>query len=415
MPEKTNGAGAGRTDRRDENGVNPLRILIIQPWIKQGGAELISVYLASELRKLGHRSSIVCTYADLHGMPPQSRQVEYQLPAAWLAQMCQRSRLFFLVFGPWILLALTFKQADGYDVLNPHNFPAAWVAAIVGAVRGVPVVWACNEPPTRVPLREAGKVGFFDYIGWLIASSWIDEVLTRKASSIYVPSEKTRRQVQKRYGRDATVIPLGVDIEVFANGEGTTLRRRLNLSDSFILLSVGKLHPQKNQIVCIEALQEVLCEIPNAVLLLAGSGPMLDEWQREVRQRGLAQNVHFLGHQPINVVRDLYKACDLNLFAPTNQSWGFTPFEALCAGCVSIVSEDSGASEVLEREQIGITCSPSVTEFAERIIQAHRQSRHLSTMAARGRQFVQNNLSWEAHARKVHDELQSSLTGGSHE
>ena len=57
-----------------------MRILIIQPWIKQGGAEEASLYLAYHLSKMGHQAKIAALFADLKDMPPSASQVEYLLP-----------------------------------------------------------------------------------------------------------------------------------------------------------------------------------------------------------------------------------------------------------------------------------------------------------------------------------------------
>jgi hypothetical protein len=38
-----------------------MRVMIIQPWVRQGGAELISVHLAYELERQGHEAQIACS------------------------------------------------------------------------------------------------------------------------------------------------------------------------------------------------------------------------------------------------------------------------------------------------------------------------------------------------------------------
>ena len=378
-----------------------MRVLVIQPWIRLGGAELISVHLAHELRKQGHNARIVCTFAELAGMPSQANEVEYALPPRWLSVMCRRSRLLFLLVGPWLLLALTLKHARGIDVLNPHNFPASWVAVLVGALRRIPVVWTCNEPPERLPWRDGLKVGLGDYLGWLAASSWLDRVLVRQVSLIYVPSERTRLQVVERYGRDAKVIYLGTDVDFFKGSNGSDLDRNHDLQGKFVLLSVGKLHQQKNQLLCLRALRTVLKEIPATVLVLAGDGPMFDEWRSLAKEWGLAAHVRFLGHVGATEVRDLYRLCDVNIFPAVNQSWGFTPFEALCARRISIVSDDCGAAEVLAREEIGLVCEATEEAFSQQILAVHQSPKAYREMAERGRNFVLQELTWDKHTQWV--------------
>ena len=331
-----------------------MRILIIQPWIRLGGAELISIHLAHQLREQGHRAAIICTFVDRDGMPEQAHKVNYLLPPRWLTGLCKQSKFFFFVSSPWILLALVWKNSVNADVLNPHNFPSSWVAVIVGKLRHIPVVWTCNEPPTRVPWADALHTGLGDFIGWFLATSWLDKRFVKQTSMIYVPSEKTWQQVLARYGLNAAVIPLGVEAEQFANPTPDELAMKHDLEAELVLLTVGKLHPQKNQIVSLKTLKKVLVEIPDTILVLAGNGPTAPTLQRYANKWGIADRVRFLGHTNASDVRDLYGACDINLVPAINQSWGLTPFEALCSGTISIVSSDCGAAELLDQENIGI-------------------------------------------------------------
>ena len=380
---------------------DPLSVLIIQPWIRVGGAELLSVHLANELQKRRHRVAIACTFADLSDMPQQAHRVPYLLPPRWLSRLCQRSRSIFLVLGPWLLLALVWKHSRRVDVLNPHNFPASWIAVLVGTFRRIPIVWTCNEPPVRVRWRDAAKVGFGDFLGWLVASSWIDRFLTRQVTAIYVHDEKIRQLVFDRYGRQANLIRPGIDAELFWSSNGTDLPDRHDFRDKFVLLTVGKLHPQKNQILCLEALRTVLDRVPETILVLAGDGPMTEAWRALAERWRISDHVRFLGRVTDSELRDLYRACDVNLFPALNQSWGLTPFEALCAGRISIISNDCGAAEVLASEGIGLVCEPTEEAFTQQVLAVHESPREYQEMAERGRDYVLRQLGWDRYAERV--------------
>ena len=378
-----------------------MRILIIQPWIRVGGAELISIHLAYELRQLGHEVAVVSSFVDLTAMPDQAHAVKYLLPPAWLASLCQRSRLVFFLIGPWILLALVWKHSGQAHLLNPHNFPASWIAVLVGSLRRIPVVWTCSEPPERLSWRDALNVGIGDFLGWLVASSWIDRALVRRVGVIHVPSYKTEEDVFRRYGHEATVIHTSVDPIAFSTGSSIKARSKLGLGDKLVLLCVGKLHPQKNQILCIEALRELILEIPDALLLLVGDGPMRRPWLQQAQAWGLSKNVLFLGQVPSDELPDLYAACSVNLFPPKNQSWGLTPFEALCAERISVVSTECGAAEILGREEIGIVCEPTTEAFVKAVHSIHDDPSAYSSMAKRGRKFVIEHLSHRNFAEQM--------------
>jgi len=397
------------TGSRGRQTVNPVTartalstdLLIIQPWIRLGGAELVSIHLAHELERLGRATAIVCAFLDLKGLPEWAGELRYHLPPRWLADRMRKSRVLFLLIGPWVLLGLLWRHSKGARILNPHNFPAAWVASIVGALRRIPVVWFCNEPPTRVPLRDALKVGMPDYLGWLVATSWLDRILVKGIAEVGVPSGMTQAQTQKRYRRPVKVIHVGIDADFFGSGDEDNPRRSLGLQSKYVLLCLAKLHPQKNQIVCLQAMRELVEHIPDARLILAGDGPSGDELKSLTRRWGLQERVLFMGHVDSITARRLYQACDVNLVPAINQSWGFTAFEALSNGKVSVVSRSAGgAAEILSENRIGLACEPTGHAFAQAILHLYRDREAYSQLSRAGREYVLRHLTWEAFARK---------------
>ena len=386
-------AGLATSDRR---------IVIIQPWIRLGGAELVSLHLAHELKRLGRQAVIVCSFVDLKGLPGWAEDLQYSLPPRWLAEGMQRSRILFLLLSPWVLLALVWKHSRNAWILNPHNFPATWVASAIARLRRIPAVWFCNEPPTRLSLRDAWRVGLPDFMGWLVASSWLDKLLVKRIADVCVPSTMTRLQVERRYQRPARVLHVGVDSEYFRADDGSDPRLEFNLLGKFVLLCVGKLHPQKNQIVCLEALREVVGQIPEAVLVLAGDGPSAVGLKSAAAQWDLREHVRFLGSVDSMTARRLYQACDVNLIPAINQSWGFTAFEALCTGKVSVVSMSAGgAAEILSENRIGVVCEPNGHAFAQAILGLYRDRAEYERLSNSGEEHVLRELTWHAFAKRT--------------
>jgi glycosyltransferase involved in cell wall biosynthesis len=388
-----------------------MKILIIQPWIRLGGAEMVSVHLAYELKQQGHNVSIACTYLDLTGMPDQANHVTYHLPSKGISRWLAQHRLLFYVLGPWVLLTLVWKYSSDVDVLNPHEFPSTWIAVIVGLFKKIPVVWSSYGPTRRFGVKEIARVGFVDWLGWSFASSFIDRILVKRVHAIHVPSEKSRRSIRGRYNCDSTVIPLGVDEPFYSDGNGDRIKRRMKLKDKYVLLCVGKLHPQENQIICLEALKIVLESIPNSFLIVAGSGPMTKRLQRTAKDLNIEQHIKFLGHVPSWEVRDLYKACSIHLYPPVDESWGLTPIEALCARCISVVSNDCGVAEVIEREGIGVVCEPISEAFAKKILEIQKTPDIYQEMSIVGHQYVSDHLRWKNYSQAVLEVMENARKG----
>jgi glycosyltransferase involved in cell wall biosynthesis len=376
-----------------------MKILIIQPWIRIGGAELVSVHLAYKIQESGHKAQVVALFVEMEGLPHEAEEVEYILPPKALRVLCSKSRVFFLIFAPFLLFYLVLRNCKDTDVLNPHNFPSLWIAIAIGTLKRIPVIWTCNEPPTPISIRDIAHVGIADYIGWLLASSPLDRFFVRRVSIIHVLSQKTKLEVKHRYDKDAVIIRTGVDFRLFREASSIESKSKYGLNGKFVLLVVSKLHPQKNLIVCMEALKQILSHIPNAVLLIVGSGPMRQELEHTTKKLGLTNHVCFIGQVLSDELPSLYAACDINLFPAKNQSWGLTPFEALCVKRISIVSADSGAAEVLLKERIGLVSEAKPNEFAMRIRKVHANPEAYQQMAHRGFIYVSKNLTHTSFSR----------------
>jgi rhamnosyl/mannosyltransferase len=114
-----------------------------------------------------------------------------------------------------------------------------------------------------------------------------------------------------------SIIPLGTDVAQFAQVKPSIvedLRHSLLLygntsseTQRFILLSVGRLRYYKG----LDALIRALPQIPNARYVIAGDGPMYDEWQQLARSVGVADRVFFAGEVADAELPHYYAACDL--------------------------------------------------------------------------------------------------------
>jgi len=57
-----------------------MKILIIQPRIRLGSSEMVSVNLAAKLVRQGHELDVACAFMDPEGTPCQASQLRYLLP-----------------------------------------------------------------------------------------------------------------------------------------------------------------------------------------------------------------------------------------------------------------------------------------------------------------------------------------------
>ena len=110
--------------------------------------------------------------------------------------------------------------------------------------------------------------------------------------------------------RPFEIIPNGIDVERFRFSEKVRgdVRTDLGLDDKFVIGHVGRFSREKNHEYMLEVFAGVKKQLPDAVLMLLGEGPLLESIQEKARAMGIADSVLFLG-----LIRDCapyYQAMD---------------------------------------------------------------------------------------------------------
>ncbi|MBS7638847.1 glycosyltransferase family 4 protein, partial [Candidatus Bathyarchaeota archaeon] len=151
----------------------------------------------------------------------------------------------------------------------------------------------------------------------------------------------------------------------------------------------------------IRALKKLKERMPEARLIIVGSGPWENTLKAEASSLGLNEDVTFTGPITEEELRALYHACDLNLYPVEEQTWGLVPFEALAAGKLSIVSEDSGAGQLMKKYGICYPINPSVEAIVKGILEIYRDPDRFREAIERGRAYIRENLTWKRYAEGI--------------
>ncbi|WP_176387231.1 CDP-glycerol glycerophosphotransferase family protein [Leucobacter sp. 7(1)] len=113
-----------------------------------------------------------------------------------------------------------------------------------------------------------------------------------------------------------------------------------------LLVNIGRMSIEKNQIELIRALPEVLADFPNAKLIIAGSGPLRDQLTIEAMRLGVQNSVLFAG-QLANPY-PLMAAADLFVLPSLHEGQPVVLFEAMALGVGILASSCPGNVEALE-------------------------------------------------------------------
>lgn len=153
--------------------------------------------------------------------------------------------------------------------------------------------------------------------------------------------------VSHKLGRRVENVPgAGVDFSKLENqrcGDKSALRRELGISDgSFVLIYPAEFSARKSQEVLLRAMAEL---DERAVLILPGSGALLESCKTLAAELNISQRVIFPGH--VSNMGAWYEAADAAVSASRSEGLPFNIMEAMHSGLPVIASDVKGHSDLI--------------------------------------------------------------------
>ncbi|MBI2551957.1 glycosyltransferase family 4 protein [Candidatus Uhrbacteria bacterium] len=212
----------------------------------------------------------------------------------------------------------------------------------------------------------------------------------------------------------ATIIPVGIDQQVFCPADIGEARARLGLSrEGNLLLTVRRFSPRMGIIELIRAMEIVRRKLPAVRLLIVGEGPLRASYQKEIARRNLGNTVTLIGAVPLQDLPLYYQAADAFVL-PTEalEGLGMATLEALSCG-VPVVGTPAGATpEILRKLDMSlITRGTSAPELAEGIMSfLERTPEDKARLRRLAREIVERDYSWEKAIAGLEEVLNNLCT-----
>lgn len=183
---------------------------------------------------------------------------------------------------------------------------------------------------------------------------WLQDFM-QKCQHIIIPSESLKEYLVREYGLDGhyTVVPTGTNLEPFLSADGDALRKEKGWQDETILISIGRLAPEKNWETLLHAFAKVYPEHPDLRLVLLGDGPARESLEALVAELGIAEHVSFLGSIPFGETPAYLKAANAFSFASVTETQGLVTIEAMAAGLPIVAVDASGTRDIVEHGKEG--------------------------------------------------------------
>jgi glycosyltransferase involved in cell wall biosynthesis len=259
-------------------------------------------------------------------------------------------------------------RAGDYDIVHIHTpFVAHYAGLKLARKLKLPVV---------ATYHTFFEEYLYNYIKWL-PKEWLRYTARRFSrtqcadlDALVVPST-AMQQVLIDYGvtTPLTVLPTGLDMNVFASGDGVVFRQQHGIAlDRPMILFVGRVAFEKNIGFLLEVTAHLRELIPDILFVVAGEGPAEKKLQAQVLHRGLAQHVLFVGYLPRDGgLQACYKAADVFVFASRTETQGLVLIESMACGTPVVSTAVLGTQDIMAGEQGGLIAAEEPVAFAAQV------------------------------------------------
>lgn len=129
-------------------------------------------------------------------------------------------------------------------------------------------------------------------------------------------------------------------------------KEKLELNDDdFVLIQVGELNKNKNQMMAINTMAKLVKENPKIHLLLVGKGPQEDFYKNKINKYKLEKNVHMLGYR--KDIPQLLKISDILLSLSYREGLPVNVMEGMASNLPIIVTDCRGNRDLIKNDENG--------------------------------------------------------------
>lgn len=148
---------------------------------------------------------------------------------------------------------------------------------------------------------------------------------------------------------------VGIDLEKFTPQtieEKNDMRNKYGYKkEDFILFYAAELNNNKHQDLLINVINKLREEIPSIKLLLAGNGPLEDQYKKQAKELGVNENIEFLGYR--KDVKNFLMLSDLAVASSRREGLPANIMEAMAIGLPIVATNVRGHRDLIKDGENG--------------------------------------------------------------
>ena len=295
------------------------------------------------------------------------------------------------------------EEASEYDVVHSHYWLSAWAGRELSQAINVPHVVTFHTLSLIKMQSRAGEIEQTE-------RPFVEAEVMATADRIIAFSPHERDAMVRLYGADArkvSLVPCGVDLEVFRPLDQKSVRSRLGLNGEKILLYVGRVEPIKGLDLLVETAAQ-MDSSEGVRMMVVGADVNGDREMHRVKQlakeRDLEDKIDFVGQVDHDDLPLYYNAADVCVVPSYYESFGLVALESMACGTPVVATRVGGLSTIVHHGRTGYLkswrCPEAFANSVEMIISSDGLQQSMGE-AARKRA---EGMGWDNVASLMWDE-----------
>jgi len=298
----------------------------------------------------------------------------------------------------WSLLSLIERENVQLVYTNTSTLLEGALAA---RRAGIPHLWHIHEhlrgnPDLKLPLP----------------ATWIDRITLALSNRILTPSKVLAKS---RFPNSAKVriVPNGIDLNAFNQGDGASIRREFAIPDQAPLITfIGAVSRTKDPLTFARAASLIQQEVPEARFFLAGAhaDPDLAAEVERFASESDIRHWHMPGFR--KDAADILAAATVHVSTSIRECLPLNLIEAMAAGKPVVATRCGGPEEVVADGETGFVVPPKDPEAtAAAVLKLLNDPALAARMGAAGRRRVERHFTADAYARRIEAVIGEALAG----
>ncbi|WP_274855195.1 glycosyltransferase [Bacillus methanolicus] len=232
-----------------------------------------------------------------------------------------------------------------------------------------------------------------------------EELLLQASDQIIVCSEHMKDELKNVFNtceEKIAIIPNGV----FKQEDQLNFHGLLDGLPVFherkMIFSIGRMVREKGFDTLIETAIKMKARSDELYFVIAGKGPMLEEYRQKVKDNNVENFVYFIGFIRDEQRDALLTQCEAAVFPSLYEPFGIVALEAMSFGKPTIVSETGGLRGIIQPYKTGLFMDPgnslSLIQQLEFVLEDRNRAKEIGE---NGRKVVESLFSWTRIAEET--------------